>query len=136
MNKVLCSLFLSMLLMVSWAFAGGSRCPLEGNTYVFLVDDVPYAELSGFECTFGPGCEAECDLWWGDFDVGPLYHAQLPFVCEESGDIVIAGFPCALNSEGSLECLAVDTTGYSCITIGEKTWCLPQKPDEFQFDLE
>ncbi|MBE9592724.1 MAG: hypothetical protein IMF19_04520 [Proteobacteria bacterium] len=110
------------------------RYPLTGNTYVLELGDVAY-ELSGFECTFGPGCQADCDLWHGDFDTGPLYHSRLPFSCEESGDVIIAGIPCALDSQGNLECLAVDVSGYTCIKLGTKTWCLPGKPGEFQFDL-
>ena len=111
------------------------RCPLTGNTYVFSIEDIDF-ELSGFDCTFGPGCEADCDFWYGNFDTGPLYHARLPFVCKTNGDVIIAGLPCTLNAQGNLECLVVDISGFHCIQLGSKTWCLPEKPGKFQFEQE
>jgi hypothetical protein len=137
--------FLSLLITVIFlgislsVLADDNRCPLTGNAYVFEVDDIRY-ELSGFVCTFGPGCEAKCDLWFGNFETGPLYHERLPFVCKPGGDVTITvdemKIPCALNSRGDLECLAVDVSGYTCVRLGTKTWCLPERPGEFQFDLE
>jgi len=125
---------LSLLVLISGLAFADSGCPLTGNTYIFDAGDIQY-ELSGFVCTFGPGCRAECDLWYGNFDTGPLYHERLSFACEPGGDIIIAGIPCALNSQGNLECLTVDISRYTCVRLGTKMWCLPEKPGEFQFDL-
>ena len=131
--------FLSLLITVMFlgvslsvlAFAD-DRCPLTGNTYVFEVEDIRF-ELSGFVCTFGPGCHADFDLLYGTLPDGPFYHTRLPFSCWENGDAIIAGLPCALNSQGNLECLTADVSGYTCMRLGTKTWCLPEKPGEFQF---
>ena len=137
--------FLSLLITVMFlgislsVLADDNRCPLTGNTYTFEAEGVQY-ELSGFICTFGPGCQADCDLWYGTVPDGPFYHASLPFSCEENGDVIITvdqiRIPCALNSQGDLECLIIDVSGYICVRLGTKTWCLPEKPGEFQFDLE
>ena len=120
------------------AFAGDNRCPLTGSAYTLEADDVSY-ELSGFECTFGPGCQADCDLWHGNFETGPLYHEILPFNCRQSGDITItvagADIPCALNSDGNLECLTVNTADYHCVDLGDKTWCFPTDPQRLLFKL-
>jgi len=116
-----------------WAlplFADG-RCPLTGNEYFLDIEDTRY-ELSGFDCVFGPGCSADCDLWYGDFEVGPLYHVVLPFSCSHE-TATIAGLPCALNLNGDLECLAVDTSDYHCVELGDKTWCFPCEPEIFLF---
>lgn len=133
---LLVTVFLGLSLL---ALAEEARCPLTGNTYVLVTDDGNF-ELSGFDCTFGPGCEANCDCWYGDFEFGPLYHARLPFTCEPSGDMILTinkiNIPCALNSEGNLECFTSDITGYVCTQLGEKIWCLPKMPGELQFDLE
>lgn len=137
------SLFTTIMIMVVAfsltgfsAFAGEDRCPLTGNTYTLTLDaaEISY-ELSGFECTFGPGCQADCDLWFGNFETGPLYHTILPFNCRQSGDITIADVPCALNSEGNLECLAVNTADYHCVQLGDKTWCFPTDPQKLLFKL-
>jgi hypothetical protein len=130
---------LFFLFLISFLFCGiglaDDRCPLTGNVYILGEGDNQF-ELSGFDCTFGPGCEADCDLWYGNFDTGPVYHEILPFSCETNGDVVIAGLPCTLNSQGNLECLLVDTTGYHCQKFGAKTWCFSEWPDEFKFTRE
>lgn len=123
---------IAMILGFIWgalAFAQDERCPLTGNVYVFEAGDIEF-ELSGFECTFGPGCQAVCDLWHGNFDTGPLYHARLPFICEESGDVLIANIPFGLTAAGNLECLPFVTTNYKCQKIGTKTWCVPKETGE------
>lgn len=116
-----------------------ARCPLIGNTYSFKIDAETW-ELSGFECTFGPGCQSECDLWHGNFKVGPKYYLSLPFVCETDGNVILTvdkmKLPCATNSRGNLECLIADISGYHCIELGGKTWCLPVKSEIFEFILE
>lgn len=117
------------------AFAGDDRCPLTGNTYTLEANGLSY-ELSGFECTFGPGCQADCDLWHGNFETGPKYHTIWPFNCHPSGDITIANLPCALNSDGNLECLAVNTANYHCVDLGDKTWCVPLGSELLQFDAQ
>lgn len=111
------------------------RCPLTGNTYSFTVDDTTF-ELSGFDCTFGPGCEANCDLWHGDFNTGPLYHERLPFICKQDGSVIINGIPCALDSSGNLECLLVDTSDYTCHQLGDRTWCVPGDGVILNFEQE
>lgn len=118
----------------AYAFAD-DRCPLTGNTYIFEAEDIQY-ELSGFECTFGPGCEADCDLWYGNFDTGPLYHIRLPFVCRENGDVNIAGLPCALTIDGDLECLCRDVSSYTCQKVGTRTYCSPEETAVLQFGKE
>jgi hypothetical protein len=122
-------MFLGISLSV---LADDNRCPLTGNTYVFEVDDVRF-ELSGFVCTFGPGCEAKCDLWWGNFQRGPLYHTVLPFNCKQNGEVLIAGCPCVLTEGGDLECLLIDTTGFECYTSGNTRWCFSNKIPELIF---
>lgn len=118
-------MFLGLTLLVTAPTFADDRCPLAGNTYTFEVGDVKY-ELSGFDCTFGPGCHATCDLWYGDFDTGPLYHAVFPFQCYTDGSVTIAGLPCALTAGGDLECLIVDTSDYTCHALGDHTWCVPE----------
>jgi len=134
MKKILGLLMVILLGLSLIAFAD-DRCPLTGNAYTLVVDGLS-CELSGFDCTFGPGCQANCDLWYGNFEVGPLYHTILPFNCQQNGDITIANIPCSLNSEGNLECLAVNTADYHCVDLGGKTWCFPEEPGKLQFDLE
>jgi len=138
---LLVTAFLGLSLFVvtsGLALADDNRCPLTGNTYVFSMEGTDF-ELSGFECTFGPGCEAICDLWFGNFDTGPLYHERLPFVCTPEGNVAITvnktKIPCALNAKGNLECLINDVSGFYCVRLGERVWCLPELPYEFQFDL-
>lgn len=135
---------LSIFLVVFFLFLGGlavaeERCPLTGNSYVFSMEGADF-ELSGFDCTFGPGCEATCDLWYGNFEEGPKYYKSLPFVCETTGDLRLTidqvEIPCALNSQGDLECFSADISGYVCARLGSKVWCLPEKPDEFLFKAE
>jgi hypothetical protein len=139
MKHLLCIVLAFVFL--SWGVAGAedNRCPLTGNTYVFSVDGVDF-ELSGFDCIFGPGCEATCDLWFGNFEIGPKYYMSLPFVCEPTGDVRITidqiELPCALNAQGNLECFIVDVSGYVCSRLGSKFWCLPEKPGECLFILE
>jgi hypothetical protein len=131
-------LFLVMLVVCLGAAVftlADDRCPLTGNTYSFEVDDTRY-ELSGFDCTFGPGCEADCDLWYGDFDTGPLYHAILPFQCDLDGSVIINGIPCGLTSGGNLECLLVDTLEYKCYRVGNKTWCVSGDKVLLNFEQE
>ena len=144
MKKILSLLVISFLglllvLFVSKAISAENRCPLTGNTYVFSIEDIDF-ELSGFDCTFGPGCEAKCDLWCGNFDTGPLYHLRLPFVCTPDGGIILTldqvKIPCALNSQGNLVCLTSDISGFHCVRLGTKIWCLPEKPGELQFEQE
>ena len=139
MKNILFLVVLVMCLGAAVFTVAEDRCPLTGNTYVFSVEDIDF-ELSGFDCTFGPGCEAECDLWCGNFDTGPLYHLRLPFVCTPDGDIILTldqiKIPCALNSQGNLVCLTSDISGFHCVRLGTKIWCLPEKPGELQFEQE
>ncbi|MBE9571684.1 MAG: hypothetical protein IMF11_13735 [Proteobacteria bacterium] len=138
MKHLLCIIL--ALVFLSWGNVGAvdTRCPLTGNTYVFSMDGVDF-ELSGIECTFGPGCEATADLWYG-IETGPKYYLPVPFVCEPTGDIRITvgeiELPCALNSKRDLECFTTDISGYVCTRLGSKMWCLPEKPGEFVFTLE
>lgn len=128
-----------LVLTVSFGIAEDTRCPLTGHAYTFEVDDLQF-ELSGFDCIFGPGCEATCDLWYGNFETGPLYHAILPFVCSTDGNVVLTveqkEIPCALNFEGNLECLMIDVSGYSCLKLGNKTWCVPESGVIFNFEQD
>jgi hypothetical protein len=127
------------LLWGTYAFAAENRCPLTGNTYTFGLEGSQF-ELSGFDCTFGPGCEATCDLWYGDFETGPKYYMSLPFVCYQDGSVILTvdkiKMPCALNAEGDLECLIVDVSNYECYDLGNKTWCIPFESEKLQFELE
>lgn len=128
-------LFLIMLVVCLGAAVftlADDRCPLTGNIYSFEVEDVRY-ELSGFNCTFGPGCVADCDLWYGDFDIGPLYHVTLPFQCELDGSVIIdlvfdeiylGSLVCGLTCGENLKCLFVDTSDYTCYKLGNRTWCM------------
>jgi hypothetical protein len=120
-----------------YAFAAENRCPLTGNTYTFELESSQF-ELSGFDCTFGPGCEATCDLWYGNFETGPLYHERLPFVCYKDGSVILTvdkiEMPCALNAEGDLECLIVDVSNYECYDLGNKTWCIPESGAILNFE--
>lgn len=134
MKSLCCILVILGILIFSPALAN-AECPLTGNIYSIELNNVTY-ELSNFNCTFGPGCQANCDLWYGNFDTGPLYHEQLPFVCWQNGDITIAGIPCTLNNEGNLDCLIIDTTNYHCQKFGNKTWCFPEEVDSFQFIMD
>ena len=120
------------------------RCPLTGNIYSFEVEDTKF-ELSGFDCTFGPGCLADCDLWYGDFDIGPLYHVRLPFQCESDGSVIIdvvfdevflCNLLCGLTSNENLECLIVDISNYTCHRLGNKTWCVPGEGALLNFEQE
>ena len=125
---------LALVIGFFWAlplFADG-RCPLTENGYFLDIEDTRY-ELSGFDCTFGPGCQADCDLWYGIFETGPLYHMILPFSCSQDDTAIIAGCPCSLNLDGDLECLAVDTSSYYCVELGNKTWCFPEEPEMLLF---
>ena len=124
--------FLSIL-FVSAAVAE-DRCFLVGNTYDVVVDEVKIAELSGFKCTFGPGCSSNFDYWWGDFDSGPLWHTEFPFTCDEDGSAVIAGLPCMQTPEGALRILTVDTSGYWCVLFGGKIWCVPGDAEPMTFE--
>ena len=137
-----------MLMVVAFCLTGisafaGDRCPLTGNAYTLEADGLSF-ELSGFECIYGPGCLANCDLWYGNFETGPKYYESLPFNCQQNGDITITivtddadfVFPCALNSEGNLECLAVNTADYHCVDLGDKTWCVPLGSELLQFDAQ
>ena len=135
MKNFLVLLLTVMFLGLTTFTVADTRCPLTGNAYTLEVDGISY-ELSGFDCTFGPGCLAKCELWYGNFDIGPTYLIRLPFNCQQNGDITIANIPCSLNSEGNLECLAVNTADYHCVHLGNKTWCFPEKPEKLQFDLE
>lgn len=130
MKKVLFLIVLTLgFFLGSNAVALEDRCLLTGNVYVFEAGDIEF-ELSGFVCTFGPGCSANCDLWWGNFDTGPLYHARLPFSCFDNGDALIAGIPCGLTSSGNLECLLIDSANYKCQKVGTRTWCVPEEFSE------
>lgn len=133
MKKLFAVVMILGFIWGAYAFADDGRCPLTGNTYVLEVEDVRF-ELSGFVCIFGPGCQAECDLWWGNFDTGPIYHARLPFNCETTGDVIIAGLPCALTSDGDLECLFIDVSNYTCQKIGTKTYCLQEEIAVLRFE--
>jgi len=123
---------LALILFIGFFWAlpvfADDRCPLTGNTYIY-----DQYELSGFDCTFGPGCSADCDLWYGNFETGPLYHMVLPFSCSQDATAIIANFPCSLNLNGDLECLMVDTFNYHCIKLGNKTWCFPKEPETLLF---
>lgn len=122
--------------LAAFTFADNG-CPLTGYTYFLELDEVQY-ELSGFDCTFGPGCCADCDLWYGDFDTGPLYHERLPFRCYSDGSVTIDVWDydiiCGPTSEGDLECILVDSLVYKCYKLGSRTWCVPG--GGVTFDLE
>ena len=133
MYKMLFTMIVLLLTAFISVSMADERCFLEGNTYVLTIEDVSY-ELSGFECTFGPGCSSDCDLWYGDFDSGPLWHVVLPFSCN-GGTVVIAGVPCELTDEGNLKCLMVDTSSYHCYKISGGTYCLPSEAAMVQFDI-
>jgi hypothetical protein len=136
MKRFLVLIITLMFLGLSvFALADDSRCLLTGNTYSFEVDNVKY-ELSGFDCTFGPGCQAECDLWYGDFATGPLYHEVLPFHCYTDGSVMIAGLPCGLTLNGDLECLIVNTSDYTCYVLGDRTWCVPEDGVAINFEQD
>lgn len=133
MRNILFLIMLIICLGTTVFTIADDRCPLTGNTYSFEVDDTKF-ELSGFDCTFGPGCLADCDLWYGDFDTGPLYHVRLPFQCELDGSVIIdvvfdevflCNLLCGLTPNGNLECLIVDVSNYTCRRLGNKTWCVP-----------
>lgn len=132
-------MFLGMALSVATLSFADDRCPLTGYTYTFEVDDVKY-ELSGFDCTFGPGCIAECDLWYGDFDTGPLYHEVLPFQCYTDGSVTISiltyDLICGLTLSGDLECILVDALNYTCYKLGSKTWCIPGDGAAINFEQD
>lgn len=123
----------------TYAFAVDNRCPLTGNTYTFELEDLQF-ELSGFECTFGPGCEATCDLWYGNFEIGPKYHECLPFVCNQDGSVMLTvdkiKMPCALNTKGNLECLILDVSNYECYDLGNRTWCVPESGAILSFEQQ
>jgi hypothetical protein len=135
LTLLISTVFLGIVLSVATFSLADNGCPLTGNTYSFEVEDVKY-ELSGFNCTFGPGCCSNCDLWYGDFDTGPLYHAVFPFQCYTDGSVTIAGLPCALTAGGNLECLIVDTSDYTCYEIGNQTWCVPEDGVVLDFTQE
>ena len=137
--RAFCTVLVVAILLfggLSWA---DNWCPLTGNTYLLEADDITW-KLSSFECIFGPGCQAECDLWYGNFEFGPVHYKPLPFVCESDGDVLITidkiKIPCALNSQGDLECLTVDVSGYRCTQLGGKTWCFPVQSEMFKFNKE
>jgi len=143
MNRVIIFLVSIFLLLGGSGLAADdneteARCLLTGNTYLFVDGDISY-ELSGFDCTFGPGCQSLCDLWYGDFVDGPKERIQLPFVCE-SGDVRLTvghvEIACTLTAIGDLTCLTADVSGYRCIQLGEKTWCVPEDAQPFTFTLE
>jgi len=100
----------------------GEVCPLEGKVFSTSINGTEY-QLSNFECGFGPGCGGACDLWYGNFKFGPIYHysAGLPFLCR-NGSIEIAGCPCAFDGD-TLKCLIVPDN-FKCIKIGTRTWCV------------
>ena len=125
---------LTLIIGLFWVLPmfADSRCPLTGNTYFLDTEDIRY-ELSGFNCTFGPGCSADCDLWYGNFETGPLYHMTFPFSYLQDDTAIIANLPCSLDLNGDLECLMVDTSNYHCIKLGNKTWCFPEEPETLLF---
>lgn len=137
--KLLCATLMIVFFLFGGLGNADDRCPLTDNTYVFIAGDIQF-ELSGFDCTFGPGCQADCDLWYGNFDTGPIYHERLPFTCAVDGSVVLTirqiEIPCALNSQGNLECLTADIAEYHCVSLGEKIWCFSEEPGQFKFIQE
>lgn len=134
MKHILLWVFAWLLFLPAQATFANDRCPLTGNVYVFQIDDTSF-ELSGFECTFGPGCSSNCDLWYGNFDTGPRYYAILPFSCEQNGNAVIAGCPCALTENGDLKCLLTDISGYHRYELGGTVYYVPDKTNTFTFEV-
>lgn len=90
-------------------------CPLVGQSYRFDTLDISY-ELSGFACEVGPGCRGTCDLWYGNFEAGPLYRYSLEFSCQK-GDIFISGISCKLNNKGNLVCKIITQPEISTMLV-------------------
>jgi hypothetical protein len=128
MKHILWTLVLCCLLLLpAQVVVADDRCALEGHSYSFDIGDTSFV-LSGIECTFGPGCSGDCDLWYGNFDTGPLDYMALPFVCWGT-TAVIANLPCALTANGHLKCLLTDISGYHRYELGGTIYYVPDKAD-------
>lgn len=133
-----------LLFVVSSSFAS-QRCPLEGHSFILTPpkSSISY-ELTDFDCSFGPGCNGSCSLWYGDFKLGPLHRIPLDFSCSiprdaspDEASIFIYHLPCFLDANStSLSCLPISMDDYHAIKISGKVFYVPKDVNIIKFHCE
>ena len=136
---------LAILLLVVSSSLAGQRCPLMGHSFIFTPpkSSISY-ELTDFDCSFGPGCEGYCSLWYGDFNLGPLHRIPLDFSCyipkdasPDAASISIANIPFFVDSNvTSLTCIPINLKDYHEIHVAGKTFIVPKAIKPITFGVE